>query len=597
MKGFVKKIYKDVIAVIVMLVLTGVLMYVFMDMQNFDLQYPMSYDGGDGMSYLVNAVTLKEGMNTMETDRLGAPYGYYGYDFYASSLHNFDNMVLKIFVAFTDNPAIAVNLMFLSTFPMIALLAYFALRQMKIRPWISVAGALTFTFMPYIFMRGMNHYVLACYYFVPISILFCIWIYEDDNFFRLNRGFFKNWKNYFAIVLSACIANNGIAYYAFFTCFFLIITGLVKALKEKKFGYLGKALSLIVLVAGFMVGALIPNVLYIRANGANKDGFIRTLDGVETYSLKIAQLFIPLESHGSSSLENIINEYNDAMPLVNENYMAYLGIMGCIGFLALLVVLFLKRMGDDKPYKVRLELLSLLNIAAILLGTIGGFGSLFGLLVTDMIRCYNRISIFIAFISIAAVCILLNVLGTRILESGRIAKLGRYACGSVYGVFAAVCAVVTLWGIWFQYPGLRFDYDNFKNYYISDHEFVTRIEDSLPAGSMIYQLPYHEYPEGGAVNDMNDYDLWIGFIHSKTLRWSYGGVVGRDADNWLSTVNNDDVPEMLKTVREKGFAGIYIDRRAYEDDDVLNLENALRGLLSEEPIISNNGALSFFYIK
>ena len=114
---------------------------------------------------------------------------------------------------------------------------------------------------------------------------------------------------------------------------------------------------------------------------------------------------------------------------------------------------------------------------------------------------------------------------------------------------------------------------------------------------MIYQLPYHEYPEGGAVNDMNDYDLWIGFIHSKTLRWSYGGVVGRDADNWLSTVNNDDVPKMLKTVREKGFAGIYIDRRAYEDDDVLNLENALRGLLSEEPIISNNGALSFFYIK
>ena len=102
MKGFVKKIYKDVIAVIVMLVLTGALMYVFMDMQNFDLRYPMSYDGGDGMSYLVNAVTLKEGMTTMETDRLGAPYGYYGYDFYASSLHEFDNMVLKIFVTFTD---------------------------------------------------------------------------------------------------------------------------------------------------------------------------------------------------------------------------------------------------------------------------------------------------------------------------------------------------------------------------------------------------------------------------------------------------------------------------------------------------------------
>ena len=145
MKNFILKIYKDVIAVVVLMLLTGVLAYSFMDMENFDLAYPMSYDGGDGMSYLVNAVMLMEGNTTMETDRLGAPYGYAGYDFYASSLHGFDNLVLKIIVQFTDEPAVAVNMMFLLLFPMIALFAYFVLRQMGIRPWISVGGALTFT--------------------------------------------------------------------------------------------------------------------------------------------------------------------------------------------------------------------------------------------------------------------------------------------------------------------------------------------------------------------------------------------------------------------------------------------------------------------
>lgn len=594
MKKFALKTYKDVVAVVLMLALMSVIVYVLMDMKNFDLAYPMSYDGGDGMSYLANAVMLTEGSTVVETDRLGAPYGYAGYDFYASSFHGFDNMLLKILVGITNQPALAVNLLFLLLFPMISLSSYFVLRQMRVKQWVAVGGALTYAFMPYLFMRGMNHFVLASYYFVPVSILYCVWIYQDDNFMCFNKGFFKNWKNWFAIILSACIANNGIAYYAFFTCFFLVVTGLVKALKEKKLRYFGKACSLIGFVVLFMLISLIPTLNYILKNGVNDEGVVRTIDGVETYSLKIAQLFMPLNSHGNSYLEGIINEYNEAMPLVNENYMSYLGVMGCIGFLILLVVLFLKNMGDDKPFKVQLEILSLLNIAGILLATIGGFGSLFGLLVTAMIRCYNRISIFIAFIAIAAVCILLSVLCDRIWS---IEKYGAVVRNCIYGGFAAVISFVMLWGIWFQYPGLMYDYMGFKEYFISDKEFIESIEARLPEGAMIYQLPYHEYPEGGAVNDMNDYDLWVGYIHSKNLRWSYGGVVGREADNWLRTIDNSDIPDMIKKIKEKGFQGIYIDRRAYEDDELYELESKLEKELGVQPMISGNKKLSFFHIN
>lgn len=594
MKKFALKTYKDVVAVVLMLALMSVIVYVLMDMKNFDLAYPMSYDGGDGMSYLANAVMLTEGSTVVETDRLGAPYGYTGYDFYASSFHGFDNMLLKILVGITNQPALAVNLLFLLLFPMISLSSYFVLRQMRVKQWVAVGGALTYAFMPYLFMRGMNHFVLASYYFVPVSILYCVWIYQDDNFMCFNKGFFKNWKNWFAIILSACIANNGIAYYAFFTCFFLVVTGLVKALKDKKLRYFGKACSLIGFVVLFMLISLIPTLNYILKNGVNDEGVVRTIDGVETYSLKIAQLFMPLNSHGNSYLEGIINEYNEAMPLVNENYMSYLGVMGCIGFLILLVVLFLKNMGDDKPFKVQLEILSLLNIAGILLATIGGFGSLFGLLVTAMIRCYNRISIFIAFIAIAAVCILLSVLCDRIWS---IEKYGAVVRNCIYGGFAAVISFVMLWGIWFQYPGLMYDYMGFKEYFISDKEFIESIEARLPEGAMIYQLPYHEYPEGGSVNDMNDYDLWVGYIHSKNLRWSYGGVVGREADNWLRTIDNSDIPDMLKKIKEKGFQGIYIDRRAYEDDELYELESKLEKELGVQPMISGNKKLSFFHIN
>jgi hypothetical protein len=138
---------------------------------------------------------------------------------------------------------------------------------------------------------------------------------------------------------------------------------------------------------------------------------------------------------------------------------------------------------------------------------------------------------------------------------------------------------------------------NFAAYYENDHEFVARIEEMMPEGAMIYQLPYHEYPEGGYVNDMNDYELWEGFIHSKTLKWSYGGVVGRESDNWLNTVNNDDVGEMLQAILEKGFSGVYIDRRAYEDEDIVQLENELVKLTGNEFIVSGNGAQSFIAIR
>ena len=42
----------------------------------------------------------------------------------------------------------------------------------------------------------------------------------------------------------------------------------------------------------------------------------------------------------------------------------------------------------------------MLNAAALLLGTVGGGGVLFSVLGSGWIRCYNRISVFIAFFSL-----------------------------------------------------------------------------------------------------------------------------------------------------------------------------------------------------
>ena len=50
----------------------------------------------------------------------------------------------------------------------------------------------------------------------------------------------------------------------------------------------------------------------------------------------------------------------------------------------------------------------MLNATALLYGTVGGFGTIFALFVSPQLRSLNRISVFIAFLSLAAVAACLD---------------------------------------------------------------------------------------------------------------------------------------------------------------------------------------------
>src|SRR5262249_53598459 len=83
------------------------------------------------------------------------------------------------------------------------------------------------------------------------------------------------------------------------------------------------------------------------------------------------------------------------------------------------------------------------------------------------------------------------------------------------------------------------------------------------------------------------------YLHSKTLRWSYGAMKGREGDDWYKGVAARAVDEMVQTLVFAGFHGIYVDRRGLDDDGAA-LEAALTHLLSAQPLISRNQRLSFF---
>lgn len=568
---------KQYISVIVIIILSMLFISYFWQLKNMDLNVPIAYSGGDDYFALNTAKTIHDTGWIFENDNLGAPFGTKNYDYSSLLLDNFDSVITKILVSLTNNIAAAVNLQYILLFPLIALICYFVMKSLKIKDLIAIIGSLTFAFSPYIFYRGMVHTVLSTYQFVPLSILLCIWMYQDDNFFNINKQFFKYKRNYLAIIFCILIANNGIAYYPFFTCFFLCITGFFKTINKKKLKYFFNSLCLVFIIAIILLINLVPLLLYIQSNGINLAATDRSWVGAEVYGLKIVQLFLPRNAHGIGLLERLISGYNTSAPLVNENIGSYLGIVGIIGFLILLIMLFIRKV--DNSLKENLKFLSELNIAALLLGTIGGFGSIFAIAISPMIRGYNRISIFILFISILGVCFILNYFYDYITKK----KI----------IFAFI---ILLFGcsIFDQFPGNVPGYEYVKSIYNNDEAFINTIENSVFSGAMIFQLPYHQYPESGSVNNMADYQLLTGYIHSKNLKWSYGGMKGRKSDLWNQKVSALDTESMVKTISIAGFEGIYIDKKAYSEVDYNTLEQKLIEILQIDPIYSENKQLAFF---
>src|SRR5690606_22977322 len=128
--------------------------------------------------------------------------------------------------------------------------------------------------------------------------------------------------------------------------------------------------------------------------------------------LKLAQLVLPTTGHRLEAFRLLTAKYNEsgsAPGLINENITSAVGALGTLGLLVLLYALLRGRLPATAASPVRA--LAEVGGLAFLLGTVGGLGSLFALLVSAQIRGYNRISVFLAFTALAALGLLATSLG------------------------------------------------------------------------------------------------------------------------------------------------------------------------------------------
>jgi phosphoglycerol transferase len=553
-----------------------------------DLRDAMYYQY-DGVYYLSMVKTVVETGWYYDNDRVGQIGGLNYRDFPTADgwLHW---GIIKLMTLVVPNPFIVMNLFFLTGFPLIALTTLFVCRRIGFAYPVALTVSLLYTFAPYHLLR-IGHPFLAAYYVVPLSCLLVLRVYQGELPFRQAVGAgAERWRFLSSATLEtviiAVLSGLGGVYYAFFTCFFLVVAAILRGWVERRLAPVLSVALICGVIAVALLASLWPSIEYKLTHARNSEAAHRTACEAEVFALKIAQLVLPVTDHRFAPLCALKARYNQAgTPLINENDTASLGLIGTAGFLLLLGRLLLRWRTGERL----LDALSCLTLAALLLATIGGFASVFSLLFSPWIRAYNRISIFIALFALLVLGCLLQRLGQYWQTTPR-----RYAA------FAALLAGLVMVGLFDQTNSAMIpDYRKLKQDLACDRAFISRIEASTPHGALVFQLPYRPYPEAVSDPGFIPYELARPYLHSQHLRWTYGGLKGHLGDEWAKSLARLPIGEMVERLAEGEVAGILVDRNGFNEtgsgeERRQRIESQLRQYLGVEPLVSANGRDAYF---
>jgi phosphoglycerol transferase len=523
-----------------------------MDLSRFDMRVPLAYHG-DALFVGAQIKAIIDNGWYLHNAYVGMPGSLDMYDFPMAD--NVQFFMLKLLAFLFHDWAITGNVYFLLTFPLTTWTSLYVLRRFHISYLPALVASLLFTFLPYHFLRGFGHLFLAGYYMVPLITLFVLRLCLRPDFLtRLDPETGNPRLDVFSkkslATLATCLvmAGTGI-YYAFFGCYLLLVGALAASIKQRRlYPMIPGALVISTICAGCVLNVM-PTLIHHATHSVNTAVAARSPAEAEVFSLKIAQLLLPRAGHRLEPLADWKKNYNSVMPPPNGKDFATLGMIGTIGFCALILCLLFKA-SSDRLSPV-LETLSRLNAFAFLLATTGGLGSLFALTVSPSIRCYDRMSVFIAFFAFFAVSILAHRLCRRVPVTGKTRILMPLLGAAILLVgLLDVLPVIPVWR----------DEEMKRKDFALDSEYVQRLEAALPDGAMVFQLPYVHFPEGATEYSGCFYDHLRPYLHSHKLRWSFGAMHGRAADAWQAHLAGKPAPELIRDLTLIGFAAVYVDR-------------------------------------
>lgn len=500
---------------------------------------PTSYFG-DALEMLARIKAASEGdtwpLLSQENSRLGAPFTADWNDYPAS------DKVLVLLLGGLANvigviPASNVGLLLAQVS---AALAFYVCMRLLRRRWEwAFAGALLFAFGYHTFTRGVGHMMLTFTWTVPLAVVTC-WLVA-----RSRRVHLCNAAGLVCLT-AAVVLGVSMPYYLFFFLQLLCWALVAQWFGRRRVDNLKVGLACLALaMAAFF--AMHAEVWIHSVESGARPLLARNFAGAERYALKLVECVIPPPDHRSDLLAFMGNRYGRWVDWRGEPLLPYLGLTGIAGLVWLLLASLRRVFRERAPSGDFLQVLWIFGYA-----TVGGLTSIAALYLSlQIFRASNRVTVFILAIVLAFLVTRLSRLTLRwppwlrftaamtLAVLGLLDQIPRPLPGAARTAIAERVAM--------------------------DAAFARELEEALPEGAMVYQLPAMGFPETVPPHRMDDYEHFRTYVHSETLRFSYGAPKFRAATRWKRDLDEMPIAELVPWLEAHGFAALHINRRGYDD--------------------------------
>ena len=531
-------------------VLTSLLVFFIFQLWGLHPRIPVIYSG-DALSTLAALRNMRLGNWYWSTDKLGAPFGQDLHDI-AAVADNLHLIILWIGIKIFRNEFLVFNAYFFGSYLLTTTTGYVGSRMLHVQRAPALLIGITFSFLPYHYLQGPNHLFLAAYWAIPLWVAFLIRELMDDSVSpftdqSLNFKSLRNWarkKSTITLAVIAIIATTTGLYYGFF---FIVLTSFIVIIRRvgqaTKFQWVPAASALIIGVFSLAI-QYFPVWNYQRIHGSNLSIVHRAIAEVEFYSLKLSNLLLPVAGHRLSFLDHLQQKSNPVY-LIGEGSDA-LGLLGSIGFIGLILIMVFRLVHHRSGLATALATFTIMSILTCIVGGLAQFIAVFGF---TQLRVMARMSIVIAFPCVIFAVHLITKLSAR---RGQ-------AFVSIVLVFIGAISILD------TNPGNQLpSFKSTSTKWAQDAALVRQIEAKLGSNAMIFQLPVVPFPESPPVEKMTDYEHLRGYLHSSSLKWSYGGVKGREAD-WQTKLSEKN-PDFIASLVRYNYQIIWINRTGYSDN-------------------------------
>lgn len=639
---------KVVLIGIFTIILSIIISVSYFQLWETDINVPLTGYRSDSIGVLLEAANYCRGGNLFNNVIYNAPNINNNVFLGGISDSSVPMILIKPLFYLLGSVEAAVNIQAILNIVMLSVSVYTICIYWGIRPTVALGVSMVYANLPYyVFSSNTLLLIYGFAFYIPIIVSFLIKIYlgfNDDKMSSLTRK-----KQLMAIFILMFFAGINSAYYTFFIMI-LLAMALIYALLHNKdvwaviqivnsyiaiaFGVLCYTLPVIlkengiwdksfnavryyaiyfilltvcmvfihhlmmrvydkisiqiiyILIIGF-VGVVLGGLLFIKkfTNYLGEYGG-RTIYSVELGSMKIFHTIMPT----INNFYDFLNQEVEVLIDLEGCDFFMMGIIVGIGFVYSIVSIcpFIKvRSKTDKVVKA----CGYYNLLIVFLSVKGGGATIMATCLTTGIRNYNRICVFYGLFSLIAFAILFEKILSMVSENINSIKVKKMISVLLYCLWILGITITIPTSFIYKdtvglvnYEQRRLEYQEWKDY-------ITKIENCVPQGSMILELPlsiegeyFAELMEKGRA-----YELSIPVIVSKTTAWSYGAQI--DFENPIYNID-----AFIAEVLEMGFSGIYIDTMLYNDVSYIELIRELQEYIGT-PIVCNGNRRFFFCLS